>query len=164
MRPEEVGSTKVQPVARTVAAIALLVAFTVVWQALGLLQRDLVFTATETEVSFWGRGEYQPYESTREATGRAVEQLVTVAPAQPDYLTLAASYYAWRAYWAEETAAESAYNTQALAAQYSAQQSRPAYRRGWESVLGYAARLDQAEAQLTLAQLWLDVLQPNTEQ
>jgi hypothetical protein len=130
---------------------------------LGLLQRDLVFNAAETEVSFWGRGEYQPSEQTREATGRAVEHLVSVAPAHPDYLTLAASYYAWRAWWAEEGVAENAYNTRALAAQYVAQQSRPAYRQGWESMLRYAALVDETGAQLKLAQRRLDALQPRIE-
>lgn len=163
LRREAVDPAKVPRVARASAVIALLVALTLVWQALGLLQRDLAFTTTETEVSFWGRGDYQPYEHTREATGRAVEQLVAAAPGQPDYLTLAASYYAWRGYWAEEAAVESEYNARALAAQYSAQRSRPAYRQGWESVLGYAARVEETGTQLAVAQQRLDALQPQTE-
>jgi hypothetical protein len=163
VRREAVGSAKVPPVARISAVVALLIALALVWQGLGLLQRDLAFTAAETEVSFWGRGEYQPYEDTRETVGRAVEQLVAAAPGQPDYLTLAASYYAWRGYWAQEATVETEYNALALAAQYSAQQSRPAYRQGWESMLRYAALVDETGAQLKLAQRRLDALQPRIE-
>lgn len=160
VRPETVNTAKVPPLARASAAIALLASLALVWQAMDLLQRDLVFNVAETEVSFWGRGEYLPYEHTREATGRAVEHLVDASPAHPDYLTLAASHYAWRAWWAQETAVENAYNARALAAQYAAQQSRPAYRQGWESVLRYAARVDEADAKLALAQRRLDALHP----
>lgn len=149
--------------ARATAAIALLVALVMVWQGLNMFQGDLAFSAAETEVSFWGRGEYQPTERTREATGYAVENLVAAAPAQPAYLSLAASYYAWRAYWTEEIAVENDYNAQALAAQYAAQQSRPAYLQGWEAVEGYAVRAQQAAELQTLAQQRLDALQPKTE-
>ena len=162
MRPAQV-----RPAQRATAAIALLLALALVWQGLNLFQRDLAFTAAETEVSFWGRGEYQPAERTRAATGRAVENLVAAAPAQPDYLSLAASYYAWRAWWAGEAAAESAYNAQALAARYAAQQSRPAYRQGWEALADHVARSDGAQQTpvlLALAQQRLDALQPKTEQ
>lgn len=146
--------------ARAAAAIALLVlALTMVWQGLSLIQRDLAFTAAETEVSFWGRGEYQPGERARDAAGNALQGLLAAAPAHPDYLTLASSYYAWRAYWAQEAAAESEFNGKALAAQLAAQQSRPAYRQGWESVLGYAARVDREQALQALAQRRLDDLQ-----
>ena len=127
LRREAVDPAKVPRVARASAVIALLVALTLVWQALGLLQRDLAFTTTETEVSFWGRGDYQPYEHTREATGRAVEQLVAAAPGQPDYLTLAASYYAWRAWWADDAELEAQYTQLGQQAREIARQSRPAY-------------------------------------
>ncbi len=39
-------------------------------QGFSLFQRDLAFTAADTEVSFWGQGDYQPTAAQRGA-GRA---------------------------------------------------------------------------------------------
>ena len=49
-------------IALPVLALSLLGA----WQGAQLMQRDLAFEAARTEVSFWGRGNYQPTEQAIE--------------------------------------------------------------------------------------------------
>ena len=106
--------------------MALVLALSMAWQSAKLFQQDLAFTAAETEVSFWGRGDYQPDAKTRERVGKTVETLLQEVPTHPGYLTLAASYYAWQAYWAETPEMEYDYNRRAEAAKNAARQSRPA--------------------------------------
>lgn len=113
--------------ARATAAIALLAALAVVWQGLNLFQRDLAFTAAETEVSFWGRGEYQPTAATRERTGAQLQALLAANPTHPEYQLLAASYYAWQAYWTDNEELEQRFTRRAEQARKAARQSRPAY-------------------------------------
>ena len=112
---------------RTGAFAALLLALTMTWQGLALLQRDLAFSAAETEVSFWGREDYQPTEATRQRTGRQLEALLATAPEHPEYQLLAASYYAWRAWWADDAELEAQYTRMGQQAREIARQSRPAY-------------------------------------
>lgn len=138
------------------AALSLAVALT--WESAALLRQDLSFTAAETEVSFWGRGSYQPTAATRAATGRQLEWLLAGSPGHPGYLTLAANYHAWEGFWADTPEAEQEHNGQALAAQFLAQQHRPAYRPGWEKLLGYARRVAGGEAVAALAQQRLATL------
>ncbi|MEM9090603.1 MAG: hypothetical protein AAGC93_17870 [Cyanobacteria bacterium P01_F01_bin.53] len=78
-------------------------------------------------MSFWGRGEYVPNERTRERVGRTLQVLLASEPEHPGYLTLAESYYAWRAYWAETQEAEFDYNAQSEQARLAARRSRPAH-------------------------------------
>ena len=112
---------------RAGAFAALLLAVTITWQGLALLQRDLAFSAAETEVSFWGREDYQPTEATRQRTGRQLEALLATAPEHPEYQLLAASYYAWRAWWADDAELEAQYTRMGQQAREIARQSRPAY-------------------------------------
>ena len=122
-----VGPAAARGVARAGAFAALLLALTMVWQGLALLQRDLAFTAAETEVSFWGREDYQPTQATIARTGRQLEALLARAPEHPEYQLLAASYYAWRAWWADDAELEAQYTRMGQQAREIARQSRPAY-------------------------------------
>jgi hypothetical protein len=124
----------------------------VAWQSVGLARRDLAFTRSATEVSFWGRGDYRPDEATRIRTGRELEELLAQVPGHPAYLGLAANYYAWQGYWAGASMAGPDFARRAVEAQYRAQQSRPAYRQGWEKMIGYASRAGVADSWRTLAQ------------
>ncbi|MCB1848604.1 MAG: hypothetical protein KDI04_14835 [Halieaceae bacterium] len=116
-----------QQVSRAAAALALLLALAVVEQGFSLFQRDLAFTAAETEVSFWGEGNYQPTAAKREWVGQQVGELLAEAPGHPEYQLLAASYYAWQAYWAEDPKLEQQYTHKGQQAREYARQSRPAY-------------------------------------
>ena len=122
-----VGPAAARGVARAGAFAALLLALTMVWQGLALLQRDLAFSAAETEVSFWGREGYQPTAATIARTGRQLEALLARAPEHPEYQLLAASYYAWRAWWADDAELEAQYTRMGQQAREIARQSRPAY-------------------------------------
>jgi hypothetical protein len=122
------------------ALAALGLAVTVAWQAATVLRLDLAFTAAETELSFWGRGDYQPEDATRQRTAQALEALLAAAPRHPDYLAQAAYHDAWRAYREDDPALAQPYALRALHNQYGAQQARPAYRQGWEKMVGYARR------------------------
>ena len=114
-------------VSRGVAIAALVLSLVLTWQGWGAVRRDLVFTAAETEVSFWGRGNYLPTAATRERTGRQLDTLLAVAPDHPEYQMLAASYYAWQAYWSEDPVTEQYFTGLAEQAREKAHQSRPAY-------------------------------------
>ena len=124
----------------SLATAALAVAITVAWQSATLYQLDLAFTRTETELTFWGRGDYQPLDATRERTGRELAALLAQAPANPDYLALAAYYEAWLAYREDDPELAQPYALRAVNAQFFAQQNRPAYRQGWAKMVGYARR------------------------
>jgi hypothetical protein len=144
-------------------AAALVLAIIVALQSASLFRLDLAFTATETELSFWGRGDYLPTAATRARTERELEVLLERAPVHPDYLALAAYHDAWLAYREDDPAIAQAYALQAVKAQFAAQQNRPAYRPGWAKMVGYArrARADEgAAALLHLAQQRLDALEP----
>lgn len=125
---------------RMLAAVALLPALAVAWQSAVLVRDDLAFTASQTEVSFWGRGDYRPTPATRQRTEHAVEALLADNPSQPDYLELAAGLYAWQGYWVQDPEQAAEYNRRAVRAQYAAQVARPAYRPGWELLMEYAGR------------------------
>ena len=140
------------------AATALAIASWLAWYGADLFCQDLAFTAARTEVGFWGRGDYQPASSTRAAMEASVAALLARAPAQPDYLTLAANLYAWQAFWAADPALQRAYRLRSVKAQYAAQESRPAYRLGWQTMIGYAADTEGAEAWLQMAEQRLAVL------
>jgi len=142
-------------------------AVTVAWQSATVFRLDLAFTAAETELSFWGRGDYQPDDASRQRTARALEALLVEAPRHPDYLALAAYHDAWRAYREDDPTLAQPYAVRALNNQYGAQLNRPAYRQGWEKMVGYARRAggaaagaERAAALGALAQQRVDALQP----
>jgi hypothetical protein len=113
--------------AAVLALLALALALIMVEQGYSLFQRDLAFGAAETEVSFWGEGSYQPTAAKREQVGRQLAILLQQAPGNPDYQLLAASYYSWQAWWAEDPELEEQYTHKGQRARELARQSRPAY-------------------------------------
>jgi hypothetical protein len=144
------------------AAFAGALAITVAWQSATLFRLDLAFTATETELSFWGRDGYQPTDAARARIGKELDTLLERAPAHPDYLALAAYHHTWQAYREDDPTIAQVYALQAVNAQFAAQQNRPAYRQGWAKMVGYARRAgsDEGSAALVLlAQQRLDVLE-----
>ena len=158
------GSGRPTPAVSAIALAALALAITLAWQSATLFRLDLAFTAAETELSFWGRGDYQPTDATRERVQRELEALLAAAPSHPEYLSLAAYHDAWLAYREDDPAAARPYALRAVHTQYLAQQSRPAYRQGWEKMVRYARRAGStadADALGILAQKRLDAWQPN---
>lgn len=146
----------------SLAAVALALVATIAWQSATLFRLDLAFTRSETELSFWGRGGYQPTEATLVSTVRELDALLVPAPTHPDYLTLAAYHFAWLAYREDDPTVAQGYALRAANAQFSAQQSRPAYRQGWAKMVGYARRAGSVEgagALRSFAQQRLDALQ-----
>jgi hypothetical protein len=142
-------------------APVLFVALAATWQAASLLQQNLAFTKAQTEVGFWGRGEYQPESSTIENTGRRINTLVQRSPGHPEYLGLQANYATWRGYWAQDMEERMAFSLQAMASQKSALQTRPAHRHSWSKMVEYAARTSTGEAAQIAAQAHLQALLPN---
>ena len=124
----------------SLAAATLALAITVAWQSATLYRLDLAFKRVETELTFWGNADYQPTEATRVRTGRELDALLAQAPTHPDYLALAAYHEAWLAYREDDPALAQPHALRAVNAQFSAQQSRPAYRQGWAKMVGYSRR------------------------
>lgn len=138
---EPAGHDKKTALAATsLTAAALVVAITVAWQSATVISQDLAFTAAETELSFWGRDNYQPADSSREDTQKVLETLLAAAPNHPDYLALKAYHEAWRAYSAYDPRITHMHVLRAMRLQLSAQEARPAYRQGWVKLVEYARR------------------------
>ena len=143
-------------------ALALALAVIVAWQSATLFRLDLAFTKTETELSFWGRGDYRPTDATLRHSQQELDALLARAPTHPGYLTLEAYHDAWLGYRTDDPAVARRYALRAVNAQFSAQQSRPAYRQGWAKMVGYARRaggIEGAGALGSFAQQRLDALQ-----
>ena len=146
---------------RLTAWAGLLLATAVILQAQAVMRTDLTFTALETEVSFWGRGTYQPSEPRRQWVDEGIGQLLQASPRHPDFLELSAAQLAWEAYWSEDVPMRSQLQEQALAVQFSAVQGRPGYRQGWQKLLQYCGIREEcspyrqlAERQLQLLERW----------
>jgi hypothetical protein len=140
---------------RIVAFIALVLAALGVVQAGELFQQNLLFTRAQTEVGFWGRGDYQPREATINRTHEQLGSLLRSSSAHPDYLGLQANAAAWQAYWSGTS------GQQAVTSQYAALQSRPGHRYSWVKLAEYIGRstaIEQNQALLVLAQKRLGVL------
>lgn len=158
-KPVAEAATRNRPGALILALCALAVSGVFAWQAANLIRQDLLFTAVQTEVGFWGRGNYLPDEQTRDNVGNQLDRLLSQSPSHPGYLGLAAHYYAWRAYW-DEPPASLDYAWRALRSQALAQENRPAHRPGWVKMQGYATGLEGAGQQLRQARERLTVLSP----
>lgn len=121
---------------------------------------DLVSTATATELSFWGRGNYRPTDNTIERTGQNLAALLKHRPHHPEYLTQQAYYQSWQGFFAADMDQRLALNEQAVASQYLAMQQRPAYRQGWAEMVEYASRTRGGAEMLERAQARIAALQP----
>jgi len=122
-----------------VAFIALAMAVAVVAQAANLFSQNLLFTRAQTEVSFWGRGDYRPDEETIRRTSELLNDLLVSEPAHPDYLGLQANATVWLAYWSAHDDREQ-YAQRAINIQYAALLPRPAHRHSWVKLAEYLSR------------------------
>ena len=136
---------------RFLSLLFLGTAAVVVYLAAGTFTRDLAFTELETEVSFWGRGEYHPEVATVEGVSRSLESLLQLRPSHPDFLALQASVFAWQAYWSKGSVAADSYAIAAVDAQHASLVSRPAFLPGWGNLATYAARVQGQEDLIVLA-------------
>ena len=145
---------------RVAAALALVLAAAGVRAAVGTFLQDLDYARVQTEISFWGRGTYQPPQGTILHTGDVLAGLLRAAPAHPEYLELQAHYLAWRAYWTENLDRRGELGQASADSQYLALLSRPANRQGWSNMVEYAARTHGGENMLQLARQKLVSLRP----
>jgi hypothetical protein len=147
-----------------VALLTLAVTVVCVAHAFSAFQQNLLFTRVQTEVSFWGRGDYHPTPATITATRQQLQTLVTHSPDHPDYLALRANAAVWLAYWSqqESTAGQPDNTQQAIASQQSALLSRPAHRFSWNKLAEYLGRGEltvENRALALLAQSRINTLQ-----
>jgi len=143
------------------AAPILVLALVAAYTGFTTFAQDLAFTNAQTELSFWGRDNYQPEPKTIKHTGQAIQALLQSAPRHPEYRGLQASYAAWLSYWSENMDERAGFNSQAVQSQYIALQSRPAHRHSWTKMVEYADHASTGEAIRQQAQARLAALQPN---
>jgi pectin methylesterase-like acyl-CoA thioesterase len=135
------------------AVIALAVTVAGLVYSASLIQQNLLFTHAQTEVSFWGRGDYQPTSTTIAHTVQQLESLLQREPKQPDYLGLQANAFVWLAYWADDGGVRVKTVQQAIDSQYAALQFRPAHRYSWVKLGEYLPRGAATEANAALTVL-----------
>lgn len=133
----------------TIAALAITLLAT--YAAYNTFRLDLSFTKAKTEVSFWGRGDYQPTSTSRARTAAQIDALLVQSPGNPRFLNLAANRTAWEAFWAEDKAQRLALRELAMLQQYGALQARPAHRQSWQKLVEYASRAPGGEPLLAEA-------------
>jgi hypothetical protein len=147
-----------------VVFLALVVTMLCVAQAFNAFQQNLLFTQAQTEVSFWGRGDYHPTPATIKATRQQLHALLNHSPSHPDYLALNANTAVWLTYWSwqESMVGQLDINQQAIASQHAALLSRPAHRFSWKTLAGYLGRGESTvenRALAVLAQERINLLQ-----
>lgn len=141
------------------ALVLLALALFGAWQGASLVQDDLAFNAARTQVSFWGRGNYQPTAATVDRTGKSIDTLVQHS-GHPEYLSLQAAWSSWRSHWTDNAGERAGYANRAVASQYAAMELRPAHRHGWIKMVEYASRDASGAARLEQAEVRLQALQP----
>jgi len=117
----------------------LLLLMALAYFAVSAFIQDVQFTELETEVSFWGRGSYQPVEEVRSGVDQGIQNLLGMFPDDSRVLALRASQYAWEAYWEPSIAQRQHFGRAALQTQFASQRLRPAYGQGWSKLLQYQA-------------------------
>lgn len=123
------------------------------------IQHDLIFSELETEVSFWGRGAYQPTQATRRSIASRLEHQLQISPQNSRLLTLRANQLAWEGFWSESDEDYSRYLRQAIETQYASLLTRPAYGQGWSKLLQYQAVDEAGEELHELARVQMQKLQ-----
>ena len=141
------------------ATCFLALALAGVVHSVNLFRQNLMFIQAETELSFWGRGSYQPTGKTIRNTNRSIGALLGHQPANPGYLSLQASSLVWQAYWAEEPDQQQGLGRHAFNVQQAALISRPAHRHSWTKLIEYAERTRSSEAVIEQARAGLKGLQ-----
>jgi len=127
------------------AALILLLVLMAIAHAASLLINDLRFTRAQTEVSFWGRGDYNPSQASVRRAGQALDDLLYASPNHPAYLSVRANSYVWQAYWVSDIALERQYTRQAVRLQIAALKSRPAHPHSRAKMIEYKERLHNIE-------------------
>ena len=89
---------------RLLAVLAIVVYLVTAALATDTVTTDLEFTRLETEISFWGRGDYVPTERTRERMDSQITRFANDHPRLADAHRLRASQLVWEAYWASDVA------------------------------------------------------------
>ena len=140
--------------------VVLILTLLLVAQGLSLFQQDLAFTGAETELSFWGRENYHPFQPTIKRTGKTIDSLLQISPQHSSYLELQAYYLSWLGYWADDVEQRLRFNDQAAQTQYRALQARPADRQAWLKMVEYSSRTVGGEALLAEAQARVNALSP----
>jgi hypothetical protein len=125
-----------------VALLTLAVTVVCVAHAFSAFQQNLLFTRAQTEVSFWGRGDYHPTPASITVTRQQLQTLVTQSPGHPDYLALQANAAVWLAYWSqqESTVGQPDDAQYAIDSQQASILSRPAHRFSWKKLAEYVGR------------------------
>lgn len=138
-----------------VALLTLAVTVVCVAHAASEFQKNLLFTRVQTEVSFWGRGDYHPTLITINSTQRQLQTLLQHSPSHPDYLALHANAAVWIDYWARQKSAvgQLENSQQAIASQQAALLSRPAHRFSWKKLADYVERGEPSVENRALAVL-----------
>jgi hypothetical protein len=125
-----------------VAMLTLAVTVVCVVHAASAFKQNLIFTRAQTEISFWGRGDYRPTPATITTTRQQLQTLVAHSPDHPDYLALQANAAVWLAYWSqqESTIGQSDNAQHAISSQQASLLSRPAHRFSWNKLAEYLGR------------------------
>lgn len=147
--------------ARFVAILALLLALTAGYVGFTTLVQDLAYTRAQTELSFWGRGDYHPSPEVVVDTEETLRGLLEKSPRHPDFLILQARYAVWRAYWSDNLHTREDFSRAAIDNQFLALESRPAHRHSWATMVEYASRARDGESMRQRAQTGLELLQPS---
>ena len=124
---------------RTSSIALALGLLTLAVHAFKTIQHDLIFGELETEVSFWGRGAYQPTQATRGSIASLLERQLQSNPQNSHLLALRANQLAWEGFWSDSDEDYKQYSRRAIEAQYVALLTRPAYGQGWLKLLQYQA-------------------------
>ena len=132
---------------RCVFAVVSVCTCAVVLNALQVFVRDIQFTSLETEVSFWGRGTYQPTGPTRADVDAQLSLALQTYPTNAPLLTLRASQLAWEGYWSVSSEYQLQYTRAAMEAELASLHARPAYGQGWLKLLQYQA-VDESSEEL----------------
>jgi len=143
---------------RLLAVLAIVVSLAAAAVAGNTVTTDLEFTRLETEISFWGRGDYVPTERTRERMDSEISRFANNHPRLADAHRLLASQLVWEAYWASDVPDRHALAEKAVNAQRQLLELRPASRQGWENLLEYSRFLAEPEETASLARRQLALL------
>lgn len=102
--------------------------------SLRIIRADLAFRSAEVEVSFWGRGQYQPEASAIAAADAALRRALELRPRQAEYLRLQSRLLMWQAYWSDSRERAAELELRAIAILLRAARLRPAHTATWQEL------------------------------
>ncbi|MEH6552237.1 MAG: hypothetical protein V7744_19845 [Pseudomonadales bacterium] len=133
------------------SGIMLLCLLVAAAQAVAVFRADIHYTNANTELSFWGRGDYSPNFDSQQQLEQHIQQALALRPAHPDYLVLHAKGHDWFAFWAQDANTSIAHSQQAAEQQWQALMGRPAHQQSWAAMVDYKVRLKEYDAQWRMA-------------